>query len=299
MRSAFYTGRVTHRRTRPVAHALRYRVFMLLLDLDEAPALERRLRLFGRRRLLAFREADHGDGAAGGLRGWVERHLAAAGLAAGGAIRVLCMPRVLGHAFNPLTVYFCHAPGGGLQALIYEVNNTFGQRHAYLLPAGGAAGAGAGVIAQECGKDFHVSPFMDMDLRYRFRVTPPGESVGIGIQVVDDAGLLLAASFHGARLALTDRAILGQVLRMPVQGAKILLGIHWEALKLWTKGVRLRPSPAMPASCMSLPVPAPPVLAPPALAPPALAPPVLPAPVLSLPVLSQPVMPVPEPSVMR
>jgi DUF1365 family protein len=248
--SALYTGLVTHRRSRPVAHKLRYRVFMLLLDLDEAALLTRGLRLFGvdRRRLTGFRQSDHGAGGVAGLRDWVETHLRKAGLPTGGAIRILCMPRVLGYAFNPLTVLFCHAPGGALQAVLYEVNNTFGQRHGYLLPVTGRAD----LVQQECAKEFHVSPFLDMALRYRFRIVPPGEDVAIGIQVLDEQGVILAASFSGVRQALTDRAILGAVLGMPVQGAMVLAGIHWEALKLWMKGMTLRPEPKLPATDVTI-----------------------------------------------
>jgi DUF1365 family protein len=248
--SALYTGLVSHRRTRPAVHALRYRVFMVLLDLDEAACLNRRLRLFrmDRRGVLSFHQKDHGDGSAGGLRAWVDGHLVSAGLAAGGAIRVFCMPRVLGYAFNPLTVFFCHAPDGKLQATVYEVNNTFGQRHAYVLPVGGRQD----IVAQECDKAFHVSPFMDMGLRYRFRIIPPHEDVSIGIQVLDGQGIILAASFSGDRQALTDRAVLREILAMPLQGAKVVAGIHWEAAKLWLKGMKLRPAPPLPAHPVSI-----------------------------------------------
>jgi DUF1365 family protein len=250
--SALYTGLVSHRRTRPAVHALRYRVFMMLLDLDEAPALNRRLRLFrfDRRGVLSFHQRDHGDGTKGGLRGWVETQLQAAGMPTGGAIGVFCMPRVFGYAFNPLTVFFCHGLDGKLLATIYEVNNTFGQRHAYVLPAGGRQD----LVAQECEKAFHVSPFMDMDLRYRFRIIPPHEEVSIGIQVLDAHGIILAASFSGDRQPLTDRAMLREILAMPLQGAKVLGGIHWEAAKLWLKGVKLRPAPPLPARPVSIPL---------------------------------------------
>ena len=246
--SALYTGLVTHRRTRPVVHALRYRVFMMLLDLDEAPALRKALRLFrfDAPGLLSFRQRDHGDGT-GKLRPWAEAQLQEAGYPQCGAIRILCMPRVLGFAFNPLTVYFCYTPAGKLQAIIYQVNNTFGQRHAYVLPADGNE-----LIAQECGKDFHVSPFLDMALRYRFRIIPPNEDVSIGIQALDSHGIILAASFAGARQTLTDGAIIRAVASMPVQGAGVLASIHWEAVKLWLKGVKLRPEPPKPGSMVSI-----------------------------------------------
>jgi DUF1365 family protein len=244
--TALYTGLVTHRRTRPVPHALRYRLFMLLLDLDEAPALRRRLFRFDAPGILSFHQKDHGDGT-GDLRAWVSTHLREAGYQSAGAIRILCMPRVLGFAFNPLTVYFCHAPDGKLQATIYEVNNTFGSRHAYVLPANGRH-----LIAQECAKDFHVSPFLDMALRYRFRIIPPSQDVAIGIHALDERGIILTASFSGTRAPLTDRALLRALLSMPMQGAGVLAGIHWEALKLFMKGVKLRPQPPAPVSPVSI-----------------------------------------------
>jgi DUF1365 family protein len=244
MTHGLYDGMVTHKRLRPRAHALRYRIFMLLLDLDTAPALARRLRLFGfdSPGLVSFHQRDHGDGTPGGLRAWVERHLEACGLPGGGSLQILCMPRVLGHAFNPLTLIFCHAPGGGLQAIIYEVNNTFGQRHAYVLPAA----AQAGPVLQACAKTFHVSPFLPMDLHYRFRVLPPGPRAGVFITVSDTIGTLLAAAFAGTRQNVTDAALARQVLRMPLLGVKIVAAIHWQAVILWLKGLKIYPIPPRP-----------------------------------------------------
>ncbi|HET6970048.1 MAG TPA: DUF1365 family protein, partial [Phenylobacterium sp.] len=137
LRSGLYPGVVTHARTRPRRHALRYRIFMLLLDLDELEAADRALRLFslGRFNLVGFDPRRHGDGSATPLKTQVERQLAAAGIAHGGPVRILAMPRILGTGFNPLTVYYCHRPDGALSAILYEVNNTFGERHSYLIPA--------------------------------------------------------------------------------------------------------------------------------------------------------------------
>jgi DUF1365 family protein len=249
--SALYAGTVAHRRIRPRAHALRYRIFMMLLDLDELTALSKRLRLFKADKpgLFSFFQRDHGAGSAAGLRGWVENLLRQAGITPdGGAIRLLCMPRILGHAFNPLTVYFCHRADGRLTALMYEVTNTFGQRHTYLIPVHNAGSP----IMQDCGKDFYVSPFMDMDLRYRFRVAPPGERVAISIDASDDHGVVLAASFVGRHRALTDAVLLGFFLRMPLLGLKVLVGIHWEALLMWCKGIKLRPLPPAPANAVTI-----------------------------------------------
>jgi DUF1365 family protein len=155
------------------------------------------------------------------------------------------MPRVLGHAFNPITLFFCHGDDGSLRALIYEVNNTFGQRHAYVLPASGPDHSGhEGAVRQDCGKTFHVSPFMDMDLCYHFRVRPPAETASVVIHVDDADGLLLTAGFAGRHEALTNGAILRAAARIPLLGLKVVGGIHWEAAKLWSKGLKLRPAPA-------------------------------------------------------
>jgi DUF1365 family protein len=242
--SCLYESVVVHQRTRPVPHRLRYRIATLLLDLDELPALGKRLRMFGYNRpgAISFHERDHGDGAATGLRGWVEAQMRAAGLVPdGGPIRLLAMPRVLGHVFNPLSVFFCHRRDGGLAAILYEVNNTFGQRHSYLIPVAGADLP----LRQSCDKAFYVSPFLPMQMRYRFRVEPPEELVSVGVYGDDAEGLLIAATLNGRRRALTDAALILTVLRMQLLAAKVVAGIHWEALKMWRKGLRLvrRPPP--------------------------------------------------------
>lgn len=248
--SAVYAGEVVHRRVRPRAHRLRYRIFMMLIDIDELPDLSRRLRWFSHDRfnLVSFRERDHGDGGAS-LRAWVDRQLADAGIdATGGAIQVLCMPRLLGHAFNPLSVFFCHRQDGTLAALLYEVNNTFGQRHTYLLPVLQADRP----VRQECRKLFHVSPFLPMELRYRFHVAPPAEQVGIAVQALDETGPLILTRFVGRRRELSDATLLRAFLGAPLLGLKTLGAIHWEALKLWRKGLRFHPLPPPPAAAVTL-----------------------------------------------
>lgn len=243
--SALYTGVVTHRRRRPADHALAYRIYMLLIDLDELPGLFGRLKLLARGRfgLMSFNARDHGDGSNTPLRTQVERHLCEASIEAGGPIRLLCMPRVLGHGFNPLSLYFCHRPDGSLAALLYEVSNTFGQRHAYLIPT---PNADDGLIRQTVAKRFYVSPFMDMDLTYGFTVSAPGEQIGIDIAVSDATGPMLHAAFHGKRRRLTDASLLRVWLEHPLLTLKVVFGIHWEALKIWRKGVGFRHRPALP-----------------------------------------------------
>ena len=239
--SGFYAGTVMHQRLRPQRHRLRYRVFLLLLDLGELDAVAARLRLFSRNRfnLFSFFDCDHGDGSAGPLRGQIERLLTAAGIAPdGGAIRLLTMPRVLGYAFNPLSVYFCYRRSGGLAAIVYEVRNTFGERHHYVMPANGD-----GTIHQECDKRFFVSPFLDMDMRYAFRVNPPGERVGIAITGRDAQGPVIVTALQARRAPLSDAGLALASVTYPLLTLKVIAGIHWEALRIWLKGIRLRDRP--------------------------------------------------------
>jgi hypothetical protein len=245
--SALYLGSVVHVRFKPQRHRLRYRLFWMLVDLDELPSLSRRLRLFSRDRfnLFSFRERDHLAGTAAPLRTQVERELAAAGIdLEGGPIRLLCMPRVLGTVFNPISVFLCHRRDGTLAALFYEVNNTFGQRHSYLIPV---ADPSARVIRQSCDKQFYVSPFMRMAMTYDFRVVPPAGTTTVIVNGRDADGPLISAAFTGRRASLTDRALLGVLLRFGLLAFQVLGAIHWEALKLWLKGLRLQPRPAPPA----------------------------------------------------
>lgn len=243
--SALYVGHVMHRRTRPRVHRLRYRIFSLLLDLDEIDGLAKRLRLFSRNRfnLFAFHDRDYAAGTREPLRIQIERHLASANInLRGGAIRLLTMPRILGFAFNPLSVYFCHDRDGALLAVLYEVNNTFGERHSYLLPVEQTAG----VIRQGCAKEFHVSPFMGMDMHYAFRLTPPGARLSLAITGSDGAGPIITAVHSAARRPLNDARLLSAFVTHPLLTVKVVGGILWEALKLWAKGVPVRDRPPPP-----------------------------------------------------
>jgi uncharacterized protein len=242
--SGLYAGPVTHVRLRPRAHRLRYRIFQTLLDLDELDGLSRRLKLFSRGRfnLFGFHDKDHGDGT-GDLRSYVQGVLAEAGIAFdGGAIRILCMPRVLGYVFNPISLYFCHQRSGALAAILYEVNNTFGQRHSYLFPVNDDEP----VLRHGCDKQFYVSPFMEMGMRYDFEVTPPGDATSTVIRGSDDDGALIVAAFNGSRRELTDGVLLRAFLGHPLLTVKVVAGIHWEALKILAKGVRLTRRPPAP-----------------------------------------------------
>ena len=250
--SALYPSLVTHHRLRPREHRLAYRIWSILIDLDELPELDRRLRFFSvdRFNLFSFAQRDRGDGSGRDLKGQVEAKLRAAGISVdGGAIRLLTMPRLLGWAFNPLSIYFCHARAGHLTAILWEVDNTFGERHGYLIPVETIE---AGEIRQSCDKAFHVSPFMDMAQRYAFRVRPPAELFSLVIDVSDAEGRILSARQLARREALTDRALLRLFLAIPFLTLKVVGGIHWEALKIWLKGVKIRRKPAPPNEPVTL-----------------------------------------------
>jgi len=231
--SALYEGFVTHHRLSPRVHKFRYSVFALLIDLDELPRLTEGSRLFKRNAwaALSFFDRDHGDG--GDLRQWLDRQLAAHGIHAAGPKRVLCYPRLFGFVFNPLSTWFCHASDGSLTAIVYEVHNTFGERHAYVLPVE----AGNGLIRQDCAKDFYVSPFLSLDCSYRFAIRPPGEDVLVAIDEKEAGAPVLKALFKGRRRAFSDRALLSALLRHPLMTIKVVAAIHYEALRLWWKGV--------------------------------------------------------------
>ncbi len=258
--SALYVGTVMHQRLRPARHRLRYRMFSLLVDVDELPSLAQRLRLFSLNRfnLFSLHERDYGDVAShadrGGLRACVERQLGALALPAGGAIRLLTMPRILGYAFNPLSVYFCDDASGALRALVYEVNNTFGERHSYVVEVDAAERDGRRVV-QGCAKEFRVSPFLAGDLRYVFRVEPPRPdraALSVGVVAHDAAGPLLNARFDAERRRLDDGALARVFFSHPLLTLKVIVAIHWEALRLLLKGVRLQPKPAAGAASATL-----------------------------------------------
>ncbi|THV17513.1 DUF1365 domain-containing protein [Rhizobium rhizophilum] len=249
--SAIYAGHVLHARSRPRKHSLRYSVFSLLVDLDEIDQLNEKLRLFGYNKsaLYSVHDADHGNGRTGELRSWVEESLAAAGLDGGGwKIRMLCYPRILGYVFNPITVYFCCRPEGQLAGVLYEVCNTFNERHTYVIPVESEA---TGILRHRCAKEMYVSPFMPMNCEYNFRISPPAEDVAINIGESDPDGPMLFATFSGKRRPLSDRVLLRMLVAYPLMTMKVMGGIHWEALKLWWKGVpiyRHKPAAARIAS---------------------------------------------------
>jgi DUF1365 family protein len=241
--ASLYFGEVMHARLKPRGHRFSYRVMSLLIDLDRLDETDRQSPLFGvnRAALYSFHEKDHGPRDGSRLRDYAARCAAKHGIdLSGGRVRLLCYPRLLGYTFNPLSVYFCHRADGALALMIYEVRNTFGEIHHYILPVQGGEISEAG-IRQVQDKQFYVSPFVEMAMRYHFRISPPSETVKLRILQTDREGPLLAATFSGHRRALTTSALLHAFVVLPLVTLKIVAAIHWEALRLWLKGVRLVP----------------------------------------------------------
>ncbi|WP_408914226.1 DUF1365 domain-containing protein [Brucella pseudogrignonensis] len=243
LQSALVPSHVTHARPRPKEQKLAYRIYSLLIDIDELEILDRRLGLFSvdRFNLFSFFVKDPGDRSGANLRMQVESLMSAVGVEPdGGPIRLLTMPRLLDWSFNPLSVFFCHGRYGELRAILGEVDNTFGERHAYMIPFEERSGD---EIVQHCDKEFYVSPFMDMNLRFTFRVSAPKGRLASRIETYDCEGLVLTAANLGNRTEVTDAALLRAFFTIPLLTLRVVGGIHWEALKIWLKGVRLRMRP--------------------------------------------------------
>jgi uncharacterized protein len=243
--ASLYLGDVMHARLKPIGHRFSYRVMSLLIDLDRLGEADQQSALFGvnRAALYSFHEADHGPRDGSSLKAYAERCAAAHDVdLSGGRVELLCYPRLLGYGFNPLSVYFCYRACGELALVIYEVRNTFGEIHPYVLPVRAGELNDSG-LRQQHEKLFYVSPFLPMAMHYHFRLLPPSDTVKLRILESDREGPLLAATFNGRRRALTSRALLRSFFALPLVSFKVMAAIHWEALRLWLKGARLVPRP--------------------------------------------------------
>jgi DUF1365 family protein len=251
LNSCLYRGCVMHHRLRPTSLRFSYRVTSWLVDLDEFPALHRRLRLFSHNgfNLLSLHDRDLGAGDGGAPKQWMLSLLDRHGVdLSGGRILVHCFPRVLGIGFSPLTTWFCYDRDGGLAAVQYEVHNTFGERHGYLALIDEAP-AGRTLI-HSTDKLFHVSPFLALDGRYRFAVRAPEAMFSLVIKETSLAAgdeTLLIASHVARRRPLTDRALLGLIPALLALPFIVIGGIHWQALKLFLRRVAFHRKPAPPA----------------------------------------------------
>lgn len=247
--SVFYSCRVMHRRPGPPRYRFNYRSFYLLLDVDaiDAACAATPLLSHNRWNLLSFHDADHGGHDGGDLRAWIEGVLADRGIhLAGGRIRLLTMPRVLGYGFNPISAFYCEHGDGGLRAIVVEVHNTFGEHHCYVLPGDGDSGDWRANHVKD--KQFHVSPFIARQGAYRFHFGVPGARIGIGIRLFqqDSQGtaLRLATALTGECIEITTGNVLKLCAAMPLLPLKVIAAIHWQALKLWLRGARYHRKPA-------------------------------------------------------
>ncbi len=247
MTSCLYAGYVRHRRRGPRVHAFRYRLCLFYLDLDELPQLDRTVRLFSvdRSNAVAFHHRDHLDGQGGDTAARVASVLRNAGVRLRAPkVYLLTACRILGYVFNPISLYYCHeGPGGPLRAVVAEVNNTFGERHLYVLrhrlnPASDTSRHAARYRAP---KALYVSPFLEADGHYDFHFAPVGPRLSVGILQYEGGRPTLDAQFWGRRVELTSRSVARLVATRPLAAVKTIAAIHAEALRLWWKGIPLRP----------------------------------------------------------
>ena len=246
-----YEGQVMHARLKPFVHRFAYKVFSTLIDIDALDALGRLSRLFSVNRfnVLSFHETDHIDARvspkSAGLRAYVDALCREADMPPPRRVLLLAYPRVFGHVFNPISVYYAYDARDRLCAVIYEVRNTFGARHAYVCPVREGELSDAG-LRQSCAKRLHVSPFIGMSGRYDFRIAPPGGELRLRILEHDETGPILAASFSASAKPLTTANLVSALIRIPLLGLKVVGLIHLEALRLWLKGAIFLTSPAPP-----------------------------------------------------
>ncbi len=246
---SLYFGKVMHARLKPKLHRFSYNIFSLVIDIDALNDADRASALFSvnKGNVVSFHEKDHGKRDGSSLRRHIDGLLHEGGLPKADKITLWCNPRVFGYTFNPLSVYFCYDAQGDVFALVYQVHNTFGQSHSYVAGIEGDTQAN-GSIRQSADKRFYVSPFLDMDLRYNFRINPPDENLRIRILEQDQDGPILSATFSGHKKRPNFRNLLLGILKTAGLTWKITAGIHYEAMLLWFKGVSIRPRPAPPVA---------------------------------------------------
>jgi DUF1365 family protein len=232
VRSALYLGTLVHSRREPVRHSFRYPLSSFLIDLDELRELERTLALVSvnRPNVVSIRDRDHFDG--GPLKQAV---LDLVGDPAVECVLMLTQPRILGYVFNPVSFFWCYRADGSLVCMVAELNNTFGERLAEVLPGS--------ELRYEHDKHLHVSPFLGLDQSYEYAFSEPGAEVWARIHVREGGRRPLTAVLHAHRHELSNRSLAGALLRYPLQPAQVIARIHWQALRLRLRGVPFHHKP--------------------------------------------------------
>jgi len=235
--SIIYNGKVIHRRFKPKEHYFKYNVFSLLIDIDELEIIENKIKIFSYNKfnIISFFDKDHGPRDGTSVKEWVIKNLKDIGIENHKIqIKLLCYPRIFGYVFNPLSVFFVYDENSRLISILYEVKNTFGEQHTYVFKTDDEK-----VIINDCTKKFHVSPFIEMECHYYFRVLKPSDKISVIIDQKDKDGKLLYASQDGKATELNEKNLLTSYISHPLMTFKIIAAIHYEALKLWLKGIKI------------------------------------------------------------
>ena len=235
--SCIYNGSVIHKRFKPKEHFFKYKVFSLFIDLSELNELNDKLKFFSINKfnLISFYEKDHGERDGTPLINWVKLNLSNYNINTENIkIKLLCYPRILGYVFNPLSIFFIYDKNEKLISVLYEVKNTFGEQHTYVFKVEGDEK----LIENNCSKKFHVSPFIEMNCNYFFKILNPVENLSVKIDQYDKEGKILFASQDGKRSDLTSKNLMNSYLKHPLMTFKIISAIHFEAFKLWIKGIK-------------------------------------------------------------
>ena len=236
--SCIYIGSVIHKRFKPKKHFFKYSVFSLFLDLDEINELDQQIPFFSYNKfnILSFFDKDHGYRDGSSIKNWLIHVLQKKNISTINIkIKILCYPRIFGYVFNPLSIFFIYDADSNPIAILYEVKNTFGEQHTYVFKID----IKNKQILNNCKKKFYVSPFMDLESKYFFKVLIPNERLSVIIDQRDKEGKLLFASQDGERVKLSSKNLLKSYLKHPLMTLKIISAIHYEALKLWIKGIKL------------------------------------------------------------
>ena len=234
METCIYRGFVTHRRFKPVRHYFSYKTFSILFNLTELEELHKKIGIFSFNKfnIFSFYNKDHGSRDGSDLSEWVKTNLKKYNLNFNvSKIKLLCFPRIFGYVFNPLSIFYCYE-GNILKAILYEVKNTFNEQHTYVFPVAD----NLKIITQQCNKKFYVSPFIEMDTLYNFRLTEPGENIKILIKQTDKIDKVLVACQVGKKQPMSLKQLIINFFIHPMMTLKIILSVHYEALRLWKKG---------------------------------------------------------------